>query len=157
MHLHAVQALRAGCLLALIKLLHSGSLACQTAAARALAPLVLNDSNKGPAMRDGIVPLLTRMLDNGAEGVRVGGALAIAGLAANNEDCQVGAEGECPLNCVCMGEWHGCACMPTTSGAAGSWARLCGGKRLGPPRAKQGSVLTQRCSCEVTAVAAPKS
>ena len=40
-------------------------------------------------MRDGVVPLLTRMLDNGAEGVRVGGALALAGLAANNEDCQV--------------------------------------------------------------------
>lgn len=90
-HVHAcAQALRAGALSALIALLHSGSLASQTAAARAFAPLVVSASNKGPAMRDGVVPVLTRMLDSATESVRVGAALAIAGLAANSTDCQVG-------------------------------------------------------------------
>lgn len=75
--------------MALIKLLHSGTIATQTAAARALAPLVVHDSNKGATIRDGVVPLLSKMLENAVEGVRVGAALAIAGFAANNEDCQV--------------------------------------------------------------------
>ena len=93
--------------MALIKLLHSGSLACQTAAARALAPLVVSTSNKGAAMRDGVVPLLVRMLDSGSEGVRVGGALATAGLAANSEDCQVSHHQSpiCPCSAWVVWRW----------------------------------------------------
>lgn len=94
------QALEAGALPALVALLHSGSIACQTGAARALAPLVVNDSNKGAAMRDGVALLLTRMLDSGVEGVQVGAALAIAGFAANSEDCQVRAL-PCDTACAC--------------------------------------------------------
>ncbi|KAK9797019.1 hypothetical protein WJX73_007524 [Symbiochloris irregularis] len=81
-------AIQAGALKALVTLLHSGSITSQTVAARALAPLVLSDSNKRDVVRDGVVPLLTKMLDNALDGVQVGGAVAIAGLAANSEEIQ---------------------------------------------------------------------